>query len=163
MLYRSRQSNIEGKVCLFEKTNKFHSYSHFCAHTLILTSINQELYISKWMHSGIQMWVPRWSGWGSLAGCHIWSPPHISWGFLLGWWQWPGCIPTSPNVSTAVLYTLMQNSTGFLLQSLQQGLYKSELLVNKYSPFSLIWLWKWLCSDTKIKFPSHEKDPSYNG
>ena len=31
------------------------------------------------------------------------------------------------------------------------------------APFSLTLLWKWLCSDAKINFPSQEKDPSYNG
>ena len=43
-------------------------------------------------------------------------------------------IRTSPNVSTAVLYTSMQDSTDFLCLQLCQGLYKFELLVNKYSP-----------------------------
>lgn len=50
---------------------------------------------------------------------------------------WPShsrSIRTGPNVSTAVLHMLMQNSTGLLCLQLFQGLYKSELLVNKYSP-----------------------------
>lgn len=139
MLHRSRQCNIEGKVCLFEKPNKFNSYSHSCAHTLILTVIfNQELYIIQ-MNAFRHPDVSTQMVWLGFLGR---MPPmkcslHLL-GFFLRLVTMTWSIPTSPNVSTAVLQTLMQNSTDFLLQSLQQDLYKSELLVNKYSPFSLI-------------------------
>lgn len=74
------------------------------------------------------------------------SGPQICWDLhgLLPLLLCCGCPPqpfhshtfrTSPNVPVALLYVLVQNSTGFLCLKCFEGLYKFQLLVNICSPF----------------------------
>lgn len=57
-----------------------------------------ERYLPKSMHSGIQLWVFRWSDWDSLPGRTsnaIYEALPKSPGFFLGWWQWSACVYAS--------------------------------------------------------------------
>lgn len=100
---------------------------------------------------------------GTSSSCCAHKPPRDdSSSGSTSWLSHSGSIHTSPTVSTAVLYMLMQNSTDFLWFFIFKVYTNLSYLWTNTAPFSLILVWQWFCSDAKINFPSQEKDPSYN-